>query len=55
MTLAAWNVSSLKVRMPRVLEPLAELAPDVLSMQETKTEDAAFPTARARSRLRRRP
>ncbi len=43
MKLATWNVNSLKVRMPRVLELLAELEPDVVCMQETKTEDAAFP------------
>jgi exodeoxyribonuclease-3 len=43
MKLVTWNVNSLKVRMPRVLELLAELRPDVLCMQETKTEDAAFP------------
>jgi len=43
MKLVTWNVNSLKVRMPRVLELLAELEPDVVCMQETKTEDAAFP------------
>jgi len=41
--LVTWNVNSLKVRMPRVLELLAELQPDVVCMQETKCEDAAFP------------
>jgi len=41
--LVTWNVNSLKVRMPRVLEFLSEHAPDVLCLQETKTEDAAFP------------
>ena len=43
MKLVTWNVNSLKVRMPRVLELLEQLAPDVVCMQETKTEDAAFP------------
>jgi exodeoxyribonuclease-3 len=41
--LVTWNVNSIKVRLPRVLEFLDEVAPDVLCMQETKTEDAAFP------------
>jgi exodeoxyribonuclease-3 len=41
--LVTWNVNSLKARLPRVLEFLAEHAPDVLCMQETKCEDAAFP------------
>ena len=45
MDLATWNVNSLAVRLPRVLEFLAEQAPDVLMLQETKCEQAAFPTA----------
>jgi exodeoxyribonuclease-3 len=43
MKLVTWNVNSLKVRMPRVLELLEALEPDVVCMQETKAEDAAFP------------
>ncbi len=43
MKLVTWNVNSLKARLPRVLEFLAEHAPDVICMQETKCEDAAFP------------
>lgn len=43
MKLVTWNVNSIKVRLPRVLEFLGEHAPDVLCMQETKCEDAAFP------------
>jgi exodeoxyribonuclease-3 len=43
--LVTWNVNSIKVRLPRVLEFLAELAPDVVCMQETKCEDDAFPVA----------
>ncbi len=45
MKLATWNVNSLKQRMPRVLEFLAEHRPDVLCMQETKTTAEAFPHA----------
>jgi len=41
--LVTWNVNSLKMRLPRVLELLAEHAPDVLCLQETKCEAAAFP------------
>jgi len=41
--LVTWNVNSLKVRLPRVLELLAQHRPDVLLLQETKTEAAAFP------------
>jgi exodeoxyribonuclease III len=43
MKLATWNVDSLTVRMPRVLEFLEMHEPDVLFMQETKCEPHAFP------------
>ena len=42
MKLATWNVNSLKVRSPQVLEFLAAQKPDVLVLQETKLEDAKF-------------
>jgi exodeoxyribonuclease-3 len=45
MLLVTWNVNSLKARLPRVLEFLDKHHPDVVCMQETKTEDAAFPEA----------
>lgn len=43
--IATWNVNSLKVRLPHVLDWLAREAPDVLALQETKTEDVNFPGA----------
>jgi exodeoxyribonuclease-3 len=46
--IVTWNVNSLRTRLPRVLELLAELAPDVLCLQETKVESAAFPHAELR-------
>ncbi len=45
MKLATWNVNSLKVRLPHVLDWLAFYQPDVLCLQETKLEDANFPAA----------
>jgi exodeoxyribonuclease-3 len=45
MKLATWNVNSLKVRLPQLLAWLATHEPDVLCLQETKLEDAAFPAA----------
>src|SRR6266851_4144087 len=45
MKLATWNVNSIKVRLPRVLEFLALHQPDVLCLQETKCEAATFPHA----------
>ena len=43
MILAAWNVNSLNVRLPRLLDWLAAQKPDVLCLQETKLEDPKFP------------
>lgn len=43
MKLAAWNVNSLKVRLPQLLEWLAEQQPDAVCLQETKLEDHNFP------------
>ncbi len=45
MKLATWNVNSLKVRLPHVIDWLASHQPDVLCLQETKTEDHKFPVA----------
>lgn len=41
--LATWNVNSLKVRLPQVLDWLELSQTDALALQETKLEDAAFP------------
>lgn len=45
MQLATWNVNSLKVRLPQVLDWLLTRPVDVLCLQELKQEDAAFPLA----------
>jgi exodeoxyribonuclease-3 len=45
MKLATWNVNSLKVRLPHLLDWLAATAPDVVCLQELKTEDRNFPVA----------
>lgn len=45
MKLAAWNVNSLNVRLPQLLDWLARECPDVVCLQETKLEDAKFPAA----------
>ncbi len=41
--LATWNVNSLKVRLPHLLDWLARAQPHAVCLQETKTEDANFP------------
>jgi exodeoxyribonuclease-3 len=43
MKLATWNVNSLRVRQPHLLDWLAKHAPDVVCLQEIKLEDARFP------------
>ncbi len=43
MRLATWNINSLKVRLSRVEEWLADVQPDVVCLQETKLADEAFP------------
>jgi len=43
LKLATWNVNSLNVRLPRLLDWLAANQPDIIGLQETKLEDARFP------------
>ena len=45
MKIASWNVNSLKVRLPHLLDWLAAARPDVLCLQELKLEDHNFPRA----------
>jgi exodeoxyribonuclease-3 len=45
MKLATWNVNSLKVRLPQVLQWLGDNPVDVLCLQETKLTDDKFPAA----------
>lgn len=45
MRLATWNVNSVKARLPRLLDWLAETKPDVLCLQETKCSAGEFPAA----------
>ncbi len=44
MKIATWNVNSMNVRLPHVLEWLAANGPDVLVLQEIKQATEAFPT-----------
>ena len=45
MKVATWNVNSLRVRLPQVLDWLEANPVDALCLQETKVEDHAFPLA----------
>lgn len=43
MKIGTWNVNSLKVRLPQVIQWLEINQPDVLCLQETKLQDSFFP------------
>jgi exodeoxyribonuclease-3 len=43
LTLATWNINSVRLRIDNVRRFIAEAAPDVLCLQETKSPDEHFP------------
>ncbi|HEY9868944.1 MAG TPA: exodeoxyribonuclease III [Candidatus Obscuribacterales bacterium] len=43
MIIASWNVNSISVRLPHLLEWLKQHQPHVMCLQETKTVDEKFP------------
>ena len=43
MLITTWNVNSLNVRLPHVLDYLDKRQPDILALQETKLPDERFP------------
>lgn len=43
MKIATWNVNSLNVRLPHVLDWITANKPDALCLQETKQENSKFP------------
>ena len=45
MQIATWNVNSIKVRLPQVLDWLKSTQTSALVMQETKTVDELFPAS----------
>jgi exodeoxyribonuclease-3 len=49
MKLVTWNLNSIKVRLPQLLEWLIQYQPDIVCLQETKTDDQTFPVAELRA------
>ena len=45
MKIATWNINSVRAREARLVAWLAKAGPDVICLQETKTEDAGFPAS----------
>jgi exodeoxyribonuclease-3 len=43
LSFATWNVNSIRVRLPHLLDFLGSESPDVVMLQETKVEDEKFP------------
>ncbi|MGB5211553.1 MAG: exodeoxyribonuclease III [Gammaproteobacteria bacterium] len=43
MKVVSWNVNSLRVRLPQVLQLIQQSGPDVIALQETKLQNQDFP------------
>jgi exodeoxyribonuclease-3 len=43
LTILTWNINSVRLRIDNVRRLVAELQPDVICLQETKTQDEFFP------------
>ena len=43
MLITSWNVNSVRARIENIKNYLLKYKPDILMMQEIKTEDANFP------------
>ncbi len=44
LSIATWNINSVRLRLPMVLEFLNNHQPDVLCLQEIKCQDEQFPS-----------
>ncbi|MBX3569081.1 MAG: exodeoxyribonuclease III [Rhizobiaceae bacterium] len=49
LTIATWNINSVRLRLPLVERLLVEVAPDILCLQEIKCPDDLFPLAAIRN------
>ena len=49
MKIATWNINSLNVRLPHVIEWLNQNNPDILCLQETKQDNDKFPHSKFKS------
>ena len=43
MIISSWNVNSIRARIENIKEYLKKFSPDVVLVQEIKTEDKTFP------------
>jgi exodeoxyribonuclease-3 len=49
MKIATWNVNSIRVRLPQLVDWLAARRPDLVCLQETKVPDEQFPAEALRA------
>jgi exodeoxyribonuclease-3 len=49
MRITTWNINSVRLRFDLLRRVVDELAPDVICLQETKVDDALFPTDAAKA------
>ena len=43
LKVVTWNVNSLRVRLPQLIDWLTRTTPDIVALQETKITDVQFP------------
>ena len=43
MKIVSWNVNSVRARIQNILDYIKQSAPDILMLQEIKTEEKNFP------------
>ena len=43
MKIVSWNVNSVRARITNILDYIKEFSPDILLLQEIKTQDENFP------------
>ena len=43
LRIVTWNINSVRIRIPLLKKLVEEKNPDIICLQETKTEDASFP------------
>ena len=43
MIISSWNVNSVRARIENIKEYLKKFSPDIIMIQEIKTEDINFP------------
>ena len=43
MKIISWNVNSVRARITNILEYIKDTLPDILFLQEIKTQDESFP------------